>query len=171
MLTLFQKHRSHRVVIPTPFFRQAHRDLEPRIARGSDVRHEIYPGRIWARTSARHERSWPRRAVAESGHYLEVLKRKIGRPAGATAPQQARAAGTSPKPTMRSGDVPQPAGRLGRHPSVIEVLLLHRQLPAADIETGMTGVCGCKPVGRPGRRRGPQGRRTRRHRPGRCRWP
>lgn len=72
-------------------------------------------------------------------HYLEVLQRKPGALPGATALQQARGSGTFTQThdvfwalcRNRLGD---PAGTR----AMIEVLLLHRHLPAEDIITGMT---------------------------------
>ena len=92
------------------------------------------------RQVARHER-----VVARGGqsldldHYLEVLRRKPGALPGATALQQARTAGIFTQVhdafwTLCRNRLGDSAGTR----QLIEVLLLHRHLPAGDIETGMT---------------------------------
>ena len=74
-------------------------------------------------------------------HYLEVLQRKPGAMPGATALQQARAAGSFTEihdafwamARSRLGDA-------GGTRALVEVLLLHRRMPAGDIEAGMTAA-------------------------------
>ncbi len=87
------------------------------------------------------------RVIARGGqslvldHYLEVLTRKPGALPGATALQQARVAGTFTPVhdafwAMCRSKLGDPAGTR----TLVEVLLLHRHLPAGDVITGMTAA-------------------------------
>jgi hypothetical protein len=89
----------------------------------------------------------PRQVVARGGqslvldHYLEVLARKPGALPGATALQQARAAGTFTAAHdafwgMARSTLSDGAGTR----ALVEVLLLQRHLPAGDIEAGLTAA-------------------------------
>lgn len=71
-------------------------------------------------------------------HYLEVLGRKPGALPGATALVQARTAGTFTPIHQKFWDGARAAaGDQSGTKSMIEVLLLHRSLPAAAIQVGM----------------------------------
>ena len=94
------------------------------------------------RQVAAHER-----VVARGGqslvldHYLEVLARKPGALPGATALAQARAAGTFTPAhdafwAMARSSLGDGAGTR----ALVEVLLLHRHLSAADVEAGLTAA-------------------------------
>ena len=82
-------------------------------------------------------------------HYLEILLRKPGALPGSVPLAQARAAARSPRRTSRCGT--QARARLGDGPgtrTLIEVLLLHRRLPAASATAGITaalGAASCSP--------------------------
>lgn len=74
-------------------------------------------------------------------HYLEVLCRKPGALAGATALAAARKSGVFTKAHQRYWDAART--QLGDGPgtrALIGVLLLHRTLPAADIAVGMAAA-------------------------------
>ncbi len=104
-------------------------------------------------------------------HYLEVLARKPGALPGSMALSQARAAGVFTvaheafwtKARAKHGD------RDGTR-ALIEVLLLHRHLPAPTVTAGIQGRPGRR-VDQPrtGHRRGPPRRRPTGHRPRRRR--
>ena len=72
-------------------------------------------------------------------HYLEILARKPGALPGSVPLAQARADGSaSPRRTRRCGR--RPAAKLGDGAgtrALIEVLLLHRRLPAASVTAGI----------------------------------
>jgi transposase len=87
------------------------------------------------------------RVIARGGqslildHYLEVLLRKPGALPGATALQQARAAGSFTAThdafwAMARAKLGDPAGTR----TLIEVLLLHRRMASADVEAGMSAA-------------------------------
>lgn len=96
----------------------------------------IYDG---TRVVAAHERSTVRGGqVLELDHYLEVLTRKPGALPGSTALVQARASGTF----TQAHEAYWAAARQARGDrdatrALIEVLLLHRHLPADAVITGM----------------------------------
>ena len=74
-------------------------------------------------------------------HYLEVLQRKPGALPGATALAQARAAGTFT--TVHDAFWAMARARLGDAAgtrALVEVLLLHRRLPAGDVVAGMSAA-------------------------------
>ena len=99
----------------------------------------VFDGRV---EIARHPR-----VVAVHGqsvdldHYLEVLRTKPGAFPGSTALAQARAAGTF---TAAQGSVlgrrPEDRRRRGRHEELIDVLLLHRSMGAADGDAGLVSA-------------------------------
>ena len=87
------------------------------------------------------------RVIARGGqslildHYLEVLTRKPGALPGATALQQARAAGTFTQThdafwSMARARLGDAAGTR----ALVEVLLLHRRLAPGDVEAGMAAA-------------------------------
>jgi len=82
-------------------------------------------------------------------HYLEILLRKPGALPGSVPLAQARAAGTFTAAHQRLWDAAR--ARLGDGPgtrALIEVLLLHRRLPAASVRAGITAALGagtCSP--------------------------
>jgi transposase len=87
------------------------------------------------------------RVIARGGqslildHYLEVLARKPGALPGATALQQARAAGTFT--TTHDAFWAMARARLGDAAgtrALVEVMLLHRRMTAAEVEAGMTAA-------------------------------
>jgi transposase len=74
-------------------------------------------------------------------HYLEILLRKPGALPGSVPLKQARAAGTFTAAHQRLWD--QARARLGDGPGtrvLIEVLLLHRRLPAGSVTAGITAA-------------------------------
>jgi hypothetical protein len=74
-------------------------------------------------------------------HYLEVLARKPGALPGATALAQARAAGSFT--TVHEAFWGMARARLGDAAGtrvLVEVLLLHRRMPTADVQAGMTAA-------------------------------
>lgn len=76
-------------------------------------------------------------------HYLEVLSRKPGALAGATALTKARRAGTFTDAHQRFWDAARKQlGDGAGTRALIGVLLLHRSLPAGDIATGITAATG-----------------------------
>jgi transposase len=100
--------------------------------------------RIYDRTTqvAAHER-----LIARGGqslildHYLEVLQRKPGAMPGATALAQARAAGSfSPTHDAFWAMARTRLGDAAGTRALVEVLLLHRRLPAGDVAAGMTAA-------------------------------
>jgi hypothetical protein len=99
----------------------------------------VFDGRILI---ARHQRCTRRGDyVLNLDHYLEVLKTKPGALPGATALAQARANGTFTAAheafwaAARRTDGDADGTR-----ALIEVLLLHRSLPDADVVTGITAA-------------------------------
>ena len=82
-------------------------------------------------------------------HYLEILLRKPGALPGSVPLAQARAAGTFTAEHQRLWDAAR--ARLGDGAGtrvLIEVLLLHRRLPAASVTAGITAALGagtCSP--------------------------
>jgi transposase len=92
------------------------------------------------RVVARHERAAGKYAeILVLDHYLEVLRRKPGALPGATALAQARAAGTFTAAHQGYWDAARRRhGDAAGTRALIEVLLAHRTLPAAAIETAMT---------------------------------
>jgi hypothetical protein len=87
------------------------------------------------------------RVIARGGqslildHYLEVLARKPGALPGATALQQARAAGTfTPAHDAFWAMARSKLGDGAGTRALVEVLLLHRHLPASDVEVGLTAA-------------------------------
>lgn len=74
-------------------------------------------------------------------HYLEVLQRKPGALPGATALVQARASGvfTQAHDAFWAAARRQLGDSKGTH-ALVEVLLLHRHLPAADVIAGITAA-------------------------------
>jgi hypothetical protein len=95
-----------------------------------------------SRRVALHER-----IVARGGqslvldHYLEVLARKPGALPGATALQQARAAGTfTPAHDAFWAMARSQLGDSAGTRALVEVLLLHRHLAAGDVETGLAAA-------------------------------
>ena len=82
-------------------------------------------------------------------HYLEILLRKPGALPGSVPLAQARAAGTFTAAHQQLWDAAR--ARPGDGPgtrTLIEVLLLHRQLPAASVSAGITAALGagtCSP--------------------------
>jgi hypothetical protein len=82
-------------------------------------------------------------------HYLEILLRKPGALPGSVPLAQARAAGTFTAAHQRLWDAAR--ARLGDGPGtrvLIEVLLLHRRLPAASVTAGISAALGagtCSP--------------------------
>ena len=110
----------------------------------------------------------PRRPALILDHYLEVLSPNPGALPGATALAQARAAGMFTRPMTRSGR--RPRARLGDAAgtrALVEVLLLHRHLPAGDVLAGIDRRAAAVGTGQPGRgrRRGPQRRQPAATRP------
>ena len=108
---------------------------------------EVFDG---SRKAATHPR------LAASGaehldldHYLEILLRKPGALPGSVPLAQARAAGTFTAAHQQLWDAAR--ARLGDGPgtrTLIEVLLLHRRLPAASVTAGITAALGagtCSP--------------------------
>ena len=97
----------------------------------------------------------------ELDHYLEILVRKPGALPGSAALAQARAAGvfTSAHEAFWAAARARHGDGAGTR-ALIEVLLLHRRMPAAQVIAGMTAALarGQLLPGR-GRGRGPQARR------------
>ena len=88
----------------------------------------------------------PRLAAPGAGHlvldhYLEILLRKPGALPGAAALAQARAAGsfTAAHEAFWDGGA-GPARRRPGTRALIEVLLLHRRMPAAQVAAGITAA-------------------------------
>ena len=97
----------------------------------------------------------------ELDHYLEILVRKPGALPGSAALAQARAAGafTSAHEAFWAAARARHGDAAGTK-ALIEVLLLHRRMPAAQVIAGMTAALAagsCSPER--GRGRGPQARR------------
>jgi len=101
----------------------------------------------------------------ELDHYLETLLRKPGALPGATALEQARAAGRfTPVQDAWWAAVSKAHGDTAGTRALIEVLLLHRHMPHAHVVVGLTAAL--RAGAHRGRRRfgSPQSRR-RRHEP------
>jgi len=101
-----------------------------------------------AKVVAAHERAVGRYVeVLALDHYLEVLSAKPGALPGATALAQAKASGAFTAVHQRFWDTARRArGDAAGTRALIEVLLAHRSLPAAALNTAMaaavaTGVC------------------------------
>jgi len=94
----------------------------------------------------------PRLAAPGAGHlvldhYLEILLRKPGALPGAAALAQARAAGSFT--AAHQGFWDRARARLGDGPgtrALIEVLLLHRRMPVAQVAAGITAALGAGSV-------------------------
>ena len=88
---------------------------------------------------ARHERATRRgQQTLVLDHYLEVLTRKPGALPGSTALAQARAAGSfTPAHDAFWGAARKMLGDGGGTRALIEVLLLHRHLPAVAVQAGL----------------------------------
>jgi len=101
----------------------------------------IFDGR---REIARHPRSVRKGSqTLLLDHYLEVLVRKPGALPGATALVQARAAGTFTAEHEAFWSAARRAhGDVGGTRALVEVLLLHRHLPAADVIAGLAAALG-----------------------------
>lgn len=122
--------------------RQVHYSVPARLI-GARVRVLLRAGQVLIydgnRLVAAHERSTERGAqVLQLDHYLEVLTRKPGALPGATALVQARASGAF----TTTHEAYWAAARKARGDrdatrALIEVLLLHRHLPADAVITGM----------------------------------
>ncbi|HLZ38641.1 MAG TPA: IS21 family transposase [Mycobacteriales bacterium] len=96
----------------------------------------VFDGRVEV---ARHERATARGSRSlQLDHYLEVLKVKPGALPGATALTQARGAGafTAAHDAFWAAARAR-LGDAGGTRALIEVLLLHRQLPPADVVAGI----------------------------------
>jgi transposase len=97
---------------------------------------------------ATHERAIAKGAqVLVLDHYLEILQRKPGALPGATALAQARAAGvfTAEHEKFWAAARKQ-LGDEGGTRALIEVLLLHRHLPTADVLAGITAALSVSSV-------------------------
>jgi transposase len=151
---------------------------------GARVRIRLAANELEVFEGSRKVAAHPRLAAAgaehlDLDHYLEILLRKPGALPGSVPLAQARAAGTFTAAHQRLWDAAR--ARLGDGPgtrALIEVLLLHRRLPAASVTAGITtalaaGTCSADVVavearkhadGEAGRARS---RRRRRGRPGR----
>ena len=91
---------------------------------------------------ARHPRVVTRGGqCVDLDHYLEVLKGKPGALPGSTALAQARAAGTfTPAHEAFWANARRRLGDAAGTRELIDVLLLHRSMDAADIEAGLTAA-------------------------------
>ena len=92
------------------------------------------------RVVARHERTAGKYAeILILDHYLEVLRRKPGALPGATALAQAKAAGAFTRAHQQYWDAARRArGDAAGTRALIQVLLAHRTLPAAALQTAMS---------------------------------
>ena len=99
----------------------------------------VYDGRAEV---ARHERLMTKGATrVDLDHYLEVLLRKPGALAGATALEQARAAGRfTPTHDAWWAAARKAHGDTQGTRALIEVLLLHRYLPHAQVVAGIAAA-------------------------------
>jgi hypothetical protein len=99
---------------------------------------QVFDGR---REVARHERSTVRGSALVLDHYLEVLVNKPGALPGATALAQARKAGSfTPAHEAFWAAAPHGTGDAEGTRELVEVLLLHRHLPAVDVIDGVTAA-------------------------------
>ncbi len=103
-----------------------------------------------ARRLPRHERATRRgQQTLVLDHYLEVLARKPGALPGSTALAQARDAGSfTPAHDAFWGAARKMLGDGGGTRALIEVLLLHRHLPAVAVQAGLAAaltVGSCNP--------------------------
>jgi transposase len=97
----------------------------------------VFDGRVEVARHVRAITKWSRIMVLD--HYLEVLLRKPGAFAGATALVQARKAGVFTVAHEAFWSAARSAhGDSTGTQALIEVLLLHRHLPAADVIAGIT---------------------------------
>ena len=99
----------------------------------------VYDG---AKQVAQHERITVRGDQALNlDHYLEVLQRKPGALPGATALAQARASGAFTREhEVFWAEARAQIGDARGTRALVEVLLLHRHLPAADVIAGITAA-------------------------------
>lgn len=105
------------------------------LLRASEV--VVLDGRIEVARHVRAITKWSRTMVLD--HYLEVLLRKPGALPGATALVQARKAGVFTVAHEAFWSAARTAhGDSAGTRALIEVLLLHRHLPAADVIAGIT---------------------------------
>ena len=99
---------------------------------------------VYDRTTvvARHQRAVGKGAkVLDLDHYLEILQRKPGALPGATALVQARAAGVFTAAHDAFWAAARKAlGDAAGTRALVEVLLLHRHLDAADVLAGITAA-------------------------------
>ncbi|MGM0386378.1 MAG: IS21 family transposase [Actinomycetota bacterium] len=122
--------------------RQVHYSVPARLI-GARVRVLLRAGEVLVydgnRLVAAHERSTVRGAqVLNLDHYLEVLTRKPGALPGSTALVQARASGAfTPTHEAYWAAARKARGDRDATRALIEVLLLHRHLPADAVITGM----------------------------------
>lgn len=97
----------------------------------------VFDGRVEVARHARAITKWSRVMLLD--HYLEVLLRKPGALPGATALVQARQAGVFTATHEAFWAAARTAhGDSAGTRALIEVLLLHRHLPAADVIAGIT---------------------------------
>ena len=121
---------------------------------GSRVRIKLTANELEVFEESRRVAVHPRLAASgaehlDLDHYLEILLRKPGALPGSVPLAQARAAGTFTAAHQRLWDAAR--ARLGDGAGtrvLIEVLLLHRRLPAASVTAGITAALGagtCSP--------------------------
>ena len=112
-----------------------------------------------ARLTAAHPRMIARGSDLVLDHYLEVLMRKPGALAGSAPLDQARAAGvfTGAHEALWSAARARHGEGAGTK-ALVEVLLLHRQMAAAQVITGINAALSAGAARRSGRGRGPPGR-------------
>jgi transposase len=121
---------------------------------GSRVRIRLTANELEVFDGSRKAATRPRLAASgaehlDLDHYLEILLRKPGALPGSVPLAQARAAGTFTAAHQQLWDAAR--ARLGDGPgtrTLIEVLLLHRRLPAASVTAGITAALGagtCSP--------------------------
>jgi len=113
---------------------------------GARVRIRLTANELEVFDGSRKVAAHPRLAAAgaehlDLDHYLEILVRKPGALPGSVPLAQARAAGTFTAAHQQLWDAAR--ARLGDGPgtrTLIEVLLLHRRLPAASVRAGITAA-------------------------------
>jgi hypothetical protein len=121
---------------------------------GSRVRIRLTANELEVFDGSRKVATHPRLAAAgaehlDLDHYLEILVRKPGALPGSVPLAQARTAGTFTAVHQQLWDAAR--ARLGDGPgtrTLIEVLLLHRRLPAGSVTAGITAALGagtCSP--------------------------